>query len=147
MRRTTDRSAARVGITDKRQIILATLGTLWLVLLLVFHWQAPAAFAWHVAAAFSVAMNFVYIQAAIARRQYVTVEAFVAVALIVLSVMGAVVAPPFVIAAVIGHGLWDLAKHFGAGLPFFSWYTWGCFVVDVMYGSALFAYWVIGASG
>jgi len=48
--------------------------------------------------------------------------------------------PAFVITAILGHGLWDLAKHrAAAGVPFFPWYTHGCAVFDVGYAFVLAA--------
>jgi len=110
----------------KHQKSLALAATLYLVLLLLSHWQLPPIHVWVIAAVFSVAMNFTYLAEAIAAKKFVSVELAVTSILIVLSVLGALVWPPFVIAAVFGHGVWDLAKHYGMGVPFFSWYTLSC---------------------
>ena len=130
----------------ERQKALALAATLYVVLLLVFHWQLPAAHVWLIAAAFSIIMNFVYIVEAKARREFVSTEAVVAATLICLSVFRAIASPGFVIAAVLGHGLWDLAKHRGAGVPFLTWYTLGCFAVDALYSAALAVYWITATS-
>ena len=83
-----------------------------------------------------------YLLEAKARREFVSREAVVAGVLIALSILGAVMSPVFVIAAIVGHGLWDLAKHRGAGAPFFAWYTSSCFAVDALYGATLTVYWI-----
>ena len=126
---------------QKRQKQLALAATLYVVLLLLFHWQLPLTHVWLIAAFFSIIMNFVYIVEAKARGEFVSAEAIVASTLIVFSVLGVFVSPGFVIAAIFGHGIWDLAKHRGTGVPFFTWYTFGCFTVDTLYSTALAAYW------
>jgi hypothetical protein len=62
--------------------------------------------------------------------------------LILLSIMGVLLHPAFVILAIFGHGSWDILKHRGAGIPFISWYTFGCAVVDFIYGGVLFVFWM-----
>ena len=68
-------------------------------------------------------------------------EALVTMTLIVVSVLGVLVHPLYVIAAILGHGIWDTAKHLGAGIPFFSWYTLSCAAVDTTHAAVLLAYW------
>ena len=120
------------------------LGTLWVAALLLSHWQLPEAWVWGVAAFFSAAMNLVYFPEARARGEFVRVETLVAVVLIAMSVLGALVSPWFVIAAVAAHGVWDFLKHLGVGVPFFSWYTLGCAAIDVIYASLLTLYFLGG---
>ncbi len=85
-------------------------------------------------------MNGVYISSAIKKRRYISTEFLVAITLITLSLLGPTLSPFFVIAATAGHGLWDVAKHYGADIPFFSWYTWGCAAVDFTYAATLTIY-------
>ena len=120
---------------------LAIGATLYLVLLLVSHWQINSAYVWGIAAFFSIAMNFTYLTEAITSRNYVTTEAIVSFVLIVFSLLGLLLSPLFVIAAIFGHGCWDLAKHFGRGVPFYFWYTCSCFLVDTAYSTTLLLYW------
>ncbi len=115
--------------------------SLYVVLLALSHSTLPSIHIWLIAAFFSIAMNCVYVTEAYWRGQYFGIELSVACVLIVMSVLGVVLSPVYVIAAIIAHGLWDVAKHFGAGVPFFSWYIFGCFFVDVIYGAALAVYW------
>ncbi len=127
-----------------RAPIIGAIAAVWLASLMLLHWQLPQTTVWWVAAVFSALMNLVYFPAAIARGQFVSLEAGVSTALIVLSLLGAVVSPWCVIVAVAAHGAWDLAKHLGVGVPFFSWYTLGCAVIDFVYAGLLAAYWLVG---
>ena len=97
---------------------------------------------WVIAALFSILMNLVYLPEALSLRKQVGTEALVAILLISASMLGVLVHPLFVVLAIIGHGFWDVAKHFGAGVPFFSWYTWSCCAIDFCYGTTLFLYWL-----
>ncbi len=137
-------AAPRIGPSffSRRQKPLAIAAATWTVLLILSHWQVPAAFVWWVAALFSVTMNATYLIEARSRRANAGVELAVAALLVCLSLLGPLLWPPFVIAAVAGHGAWDVAKHYGAGVPFLSWYTWSCAGVDLVYAAALLAYWI-----
>ncbi|RED14368.1 hypothetical protein [Pontivivens insulae] len=117
-------------------------GTAYVVLLLLSHWQLPEAHVWAIAGVFSVIMNVPYVATAWHNAQFARLETAIATVLIGASIVGAVITPPFVIAAIFAHGFWDIAKHRGAGVPFFSWYTLGCAVVDFAYGSALLVYYL-----
>ena len=87
-------------------------------------------------------MNFTYIIEVMSVGRYFAVEIFVSASLILLSIFGIILHPLFVIFAIFGHGLWDLHKHAGAGVPFVRWYTLGCVVVDTFYGSTLLFYFI-----
>lgn len=130
-----------VSFFQERQKQLALAASLYVVLLLLFHWQLPSAHVWAIAAIFSIVMNGVYIIEAKSTGTFVVHEAIVAAVLITMSLLGVILSPGFVIAAIFAHGLWDIAKHRGAGIPFFTWYTFGCFTVDVIYSAALAVYW------
>ena len=125
----------------KRQKPLAIGATVYVLLLLISHWQLPPVHVWVIAAVFSVTMNFTYLSEALSLRSFAKTEAFVALVLIGASLLGLVFSPLLVIAAIFGHGCWDLAKHFGSGVPFFFWYTCSCFLVDTAYSFTLFLYW------
>ena len=126
----------------RRQTALKLAATLYVFLLIASHSSLPSAHVWLIAGVFSVVMNGVYITEALSRGQHVRTEAAVAGILVAVSLLGMFVWPPFVIAAVFGHGLWDLAKHRGAGISFFSWYTFSCCGVDMLYGASLLVYWL-----
>ena len=99
-----------------------------------------------VAAAFSVLMNLPYPAAARCAHHHThsKIETGIAIALSAASVLGALVAPPLLIAAIFAHGLWDIAKLRGAGTPFFNWYTLSCAGVDFTYATFLTTYlWAI----
>ncbi len=128
------------GLILPRQSWLAALGALYIIALLISHATLPKQHVWAIAALFSIIMNGVYIHSALKNRRFVTTETTIATLLVVLSGLGVILSPVYVIAAIALHGAWDLAKHFGAGLPFFSWYTWGCATVDFTYAAALTIY-------
>ena len=117
------------------------MATIYVVALIQSHAALPSLHIWVIAAIFSVIMNFVYFIEAGAQRRFLSIEIIVAVILVTASVLGILIHPIFVIAAIFGHGVWDLAKYWGAGIPFFSWYTLSCFAVDMAYGAALLTYW------
>jgi len=125
-----------------RQKLLAVLCGIYVACLVGFHAHLWPTYVWVTAAVLSVAMNFTYLTEAWSRRQFVSVEAMVAAGLITMAIAGAIFEPLLVIASIFGHGVWDLAKHFGAGVPFLRWYTCGCAVVDTVYSVALFGYWL-----
>ena len=134
--------AHRHGYFEQRQLLLMMAASLYVVLLILSHSTLPAVHVWIIAAVFSVVMNFVYVTEAFQVRRFFQLELWVALVLIGASVLGVLLSPLFVIAAILGHGVWDIAKHKGHGVPFVSWYTLGCFTVDVIYSAALFAYWL-----
>lgn len=126
-----------------RKKALAIAGTLYVVFLLLSHWQLPKAHVWAIAAFFSIAMNFTYLIEALSLKRYVTAEVAASATLIAASLLGLLFAPLLLIAAIFGHGCWDLAKHNGcAGIPFFSWYVVPCFVVDTIYSVTLLFYYL-----
>ena len=125
---------------DSRQKILGIAATIYIVMLIVSHWKLPPIHIWVIATVFSVLMNFTYLIEALSLKSFAKTEAIVATSLILASVLGLVISPLLLIAAIFGHGVWDLQKHFGRGVPFFFWYTCSCFIVDTAYSSALLFY-------
>lgn len=110
---------------------------LYLVAVPAAHWLSGAAWAWWVAAFFSIVMNLVYPVQAVQTERHVRVEGRVALAFMVASLLGPLAHPLFVIAAIAGHGVWDWLKHTGKGVPFLSWYPPACAVFDIAYAAAL----------
>ncbi len=127
---------------EKRQKILGIALTAYVVLLLFSHWQLPSIHIWIIAAVFSVLMNFTYLTEAISLNSFVRTEALVSTLLILASVGGLIFSPLLLVAAIFGHGVWDLRKHFGSGVPFFYWYTYSCFLVDTAYSLTLLSYYL-----
>ncbi len=125
---------------SKHQKALGLAASLYVVLLLLSHWQLPSMHVWIIAAVFSTAMNFTYLIEALSLKRYVSTELLIASLLIAMSWVGVVSSPLLLIAAIFAHGCWDIAKHKGAGVTFFSWYTVSCFLVDTVYSLALLAY-------
>jgi len=130
-----------VSFFTKREKVLKLAATAYVVSLILFHWQLPSRHVWIIAAIFSIVMNLTYLIEAISVKRTVAMEASVAAVLILASILGLLFSPLILIAAIFGHGCWDLAKHYGAGVQFFSWYIWACFVVDTIYSAALIYYW------
>ena len=118
----------------RREQQLKIAASLYVILLILSHATFPQSLVWFIAALFSIAMNFTYVIEAVS---------LVAVVLILLSLGGVFLSPILVIIAIFGHGCWDLLKHYGSGVPFFTWYTLSCAIVDFFYGSILLIYWVI----
>ena len=123
-----------------REKLLALAFTAYMVMLILAHWQLPSLHVWLIAAVFSVLINFTYIIEAISLKTYAKTEALVATFLILASILGLMHSPLILIFAILGHGIWDLLKHFGKGVPFYSWYTCSCFLVDTAYSSTLLFY-------
>lgn len=126
----------------RHQRLLLLLGTVYVLGLIGTHATLPAQHVWWIAAAFSILMNAPYVIEARATARFVGIETGLAITLIALSLAGPLIAPPFVIVAILAHGLWDIAKHLGTGVPFLSWYTLGCAGVDFIYAGSLFTYWM-----
>ena len=117
--------------------------SLYVVALMISHSTLPTMHVWVIAAVFSIIMNITYITEAYSQGRLMRPELIIMLTLISASLLGVTVHPLFVIIAIFGHGLWDIAKQFGAGIPFFRWYTLGCFAADVTYGTVLLTYWAL----
>jgi len=111
-------------------------------LLALAHSTMPSVYVWHIAAAFAVAMNLNYVIEAIARQRFVRTEIWFAVGVTALALIGLFTTPLLVIAALLLHAVWDVAKHLGIGVPFSSQFTLGCFAVCLAYSGALLFHWV-----
>lgn len=121
---------------------LKAASALYVLGLLFAHSSLSEKYVWEIAIFFSVAMNFTYPWAAWRTGQFLTFEVMIAAGLILLSLLSLVSSPLFVIAAIFLHGTWDVAKHRGQGVRFFSWYTLGCVTVDWLYSGALLLYYL-----
>lgn len=127
---------------EPRQKPLFGLGALYIVLLILSHVLLPLSLTWHIAVFFLIAMNGTYVIEAVSLNSYARLEAMVAAGLIALALLGLFTSPILVILAILGHACWDVCKHKGCGVRFFSWYTLSCAAIDVTYASALLAYWI-----
>lgn len=125
-----------------RQTLLGIAATAYVVMLITTHWRLSDAHVWVIAVVFSILMNFTYLIEALSLKSHAKTEAVVAATLIFTSVMGLILSPLLLIAAIFGHGVWDLLKHFGRGVPFLYWYTCSCFLVDTTYSAALLFYYI-----
>ncbi|MGB0797872.1 MAG: hypothetical protein ACPGRD_00955 [Planktomarina sp.] len=128
------------SVFSKNFMVLKLLSAAYVIGIIVSHAALPAQHIWWIAAGFSIAMNFTYPWAAVRTGEFFTVEVAVSAALITMAVLGVVFSPLWVIASIFGHGLWDLFKHNGQGVPFLKWYTLGCVSVDWTYAAALLLY-------
>ena len=134
------------SLFTRRFLALKLAASFYVVALCLSHAVAGSAHVWVIAAFFSIAMNATYPWAAWVTGRAQPTELAISALLVALSVLGVFVAPPFVIAAIFLHGAWDLAKHRGAGVPFFGWYTLGCVSVDWLYALALIWFYTIGGA-
>jgi len=78
---------------ERRQKTLLLLVTAYVIGLLVSHATLPTQHVWFIAAFFSIAMNYTYVQEAFGHADYFRTEAVVAGALIGLSLAGLLVSP------------------------------------------------------
>jgi hypothetical protein len=108
------------------------------------HGLLPSVLVWEVALFFLIAMLFTYPLAAFSTGHAQRVELFVSLGLAALGVLGYLTHPLLIILAIFGHGVWDLAKHKGCGVPFFGWYVKGCVLVDFSYAAVLLLFLVSG---
>lgn len=114
--------------------------TVYVLALVVSHLAFPSKYVWWIAAFFAIAMNFTYPWAAVLTGRFFSLEVVISLGLVTMAILGVAVSPIWVIAAIIGHGVWDLLKHFGQGVPFLNWYTLGCTIIDGLYATALILY-------
>lgn len=105
------------------------------------HLLATGRALWGAAAVLSVLMNTTYPWAAARAGAYRALEVCVATLFVAASIIGAMVHPLVLVVAVALHGVWDFAKHRGAGVPFFRWYTLGCLMFDIPWAGFLFLLW------
>jgi hypothetical protein len=131
----------RHSFWHKHLMWLKLAAAVYVVGLIVSHAMLPAQYIWAIAVFFSIVMNFVYPIEARSLKAFVTIESLVATLLILMSLVSLLASPLFVIAAIFGHGVWDLLKHRGQGVRFFSWYVLGCVTVDWIYAGTLFVWW------
>ncbi len=124
-------------VSSNRLIGLKILAALYTIAIPVAHLSFPTTSIWLIAIIFSIAMNFTYPWAAYKQGRFMTLEVALSSGFIALSLVSLYASPIFVITAIFLHGCWDLAKHRGAGTPFFFWYISGCVVVDWIYAAAL----------
>ena len=130
------------SVFERSFLVLKFLSAAYVIGIFVFHFAFPNV--WVVAMVLSVAMNFTYPWAAIRGQRFVPVEIGVSTTLVVMAILGVLASPLWVIASIFGHGVWDLFKHNGQGVPFFKWYTQGCVVVDWFYAASLTLYLISG---
>ena len=124
---------------SSRVLWLKLASALYVLAIPGLHLSLPVAWVWPIAWALLLAMLFTYPLAAVQARRFVGTETGVSLGLITLGTLGLFLSPVLLVAAIFGHGLWDLAKHRGHGIPFFGWYVSGCVIVDWLYaGSLLF---------
>lgn len=132
----------REPFSTKNFMALKILSTAYVLGIVLSHAFMPHALIWPIAVVFSIAMNFTYPWAAMMEGNFLKLEVAISLTLILMSVAG-LISPPFVIVAIFLHGVWDLFKHNGHGVPFFKWYTNGCVVWDWLYAASLLLFYVV----
>ncbi|MEO0486552.1 MAG: hypothetical protein AAF092_11630 [Pseudomonadota bacterium] len=106
------------------------------------HWVAGADHVWEVAALMMVLMTVTYPTEAALARQDRVLEFSIAGLLSALAIAGLFTSPLLIIAAVLAHGVLDLVKARGLGVPFYALYFFGCAAFDFAYAACLFAYFI-----
>lgn len=112
----------------------------YLAVAIALHVIAGEEFAWHVAALLMVMMTMTYPTEAILSGRFVRREVTIAVTLSSVALIGLAFSPLLIIAAILAHGLLDLAKHRGVGVPFYPTYLFACAAFDFAYGGVLLVY-------
>jgi len=130
------------GLFEQRGNLLKFAAALWTLSAVFLHFTFPIEFIWYVAIGLSISMNTTYPIQALSSGRYITKESAIALALCGCSLLALWWSPLFVIAAIFGHGVWDLLKLRGAGIGIANWYSAGCFIVDIFYAVSLFLFWI-----
>jgi hypothetical protein len=100
-----------IAFFKRHQRLLMVLSAAYVGFLILLHIQYGAMHVWLIACVFSIIMNITYVFEAYAQKAYGKPETSVACVLIVLSLMGVLINPVFVIIAIFGHGSWVMG-HF-----------------------------------
>ncbi|WP_147126391.1 hypothetical protein [Shimia ponticola] len=111
----------------------------YVVLAVVGHGLVGVDHIWPFAALMMVLMTVTYPTEALLKREYLPLELGLALFLSAVAVIGAVTSPLLIIAAIAAHGVLDIVKSRGLGVPFFRSYLIGCAVFDFGYAAILLA--------
>lgn len=129
------------GFFSSQFLAIKAFATAYVIAIPLSHYVLPSAFVWDIALFFLLLMLPPYVFAARGNGRLFALELKVAVALAAVALVGyGFGAPAMIILAIFGHGVWDIAKQLGAGVPFFRWYLVGCVLVDWTYAAALMIY-------
>ncbi|MEP4194460.1 MAG: hypothetical protein ABJL99_02375 [Aliishimia sp.] len=122
-------------------LALKLAAALYVVAIPISHFWLPHSLVWEIALVFLLLMLPPYAIEAYGKGNVFQTELKLATGLAVIALLGFWFGAPWMIVlAVFGHGLWDIAKHNGAGVAFFRWYVTGCVLVDFTYAAALSFY-------
>ena len=95
-----------------------------------------------VCALFSLSMNVPYSSAAVHTGRGVASEMAAAGVMSLLALYALATASlPALVASVVLHGVWDMAKHgLACGVPFFSWYLSSCLLFDLAWAFYMYLF-------
>lgn len=124
-------------------LFVKAVSALYVIAIPLSHFALPHGMIWEIAVFFLIAMLFTYPIAAIIQKKHVVLEVGISCVLAALGIAGLLMSmPTLIILAIFAHGVWDIAKHYGIGCKFFSWYVLGCVTVDWFYAAALATFYV-----
>lgn len=109
----------------------------YVVIAVALHMAMPAAWVWHIAYAALIGMLFTYPAHALVDGRFERLEIASSVAFAIAGLIGLLLAPLLLIAAIAAHGALDLAKYMGIGVRVPVWYLAGCAVFDFGYAAFL----------
>ena len=114
----------------------------YIVAVVAAHALLPPAFTWGIAYLALLGMLFTYPAHALVQCEHRRWEVSLSIGFTAFGLLGVMVSPLFLVAAVAGHGALDLVKYLrGVGARVPVWYLSGCAAFDFAYAGALFTYW------
>ncbi|MEM6303436.1 MAG: hypothetical protein AAF744_01875 [Pseudomonadota bacterium] len=103
----------------------------------LMHLSLPQAWVWHIAFVALIGMLFTYPAHAAVQGDKLRLEMSVSWGFALVGLLGLLLTPLLLIAAIAGHGLLDLAKYRGLGAEVPVWYLLSCAVFDLAYAAYL----------
>lgn len=110
----------------------------YVVVVVMLHLALPANWLWPIAFAALIGMLFTYPAHAVVQDRDRGLEVGISCTFALAGLLGLLVNPLLLVAAIAGHGLLDLAKYQGLGSRVPVWYLLGCAVFDLAYAGWLF---------
>ncbi|MEL7166427.1 MAG: hypothetical protein AAGL96_13235 [Pseudomonadota bacterium] len=101
------------------------------------HVVLPVSWTWLIGFAALLGMLFTYPVHAALQGAHVRLEVGVSAGFVVAGLLGLLISPIILIAAIAAHGLLDAVKYVGVGATVPVWYLIGCALFDVAYAAYL----------
>lgn len=109
----------------------------YVVAVVLAHVLLPVSWTWLIAFAALVGMLFTYPVHAALQGAHVRLEVGLSAGCMVAGLLGLLVSPIVLIAAIAAHGLLDAVKYVGVGAAVPVWHLIGCALFDVAYAAYL----------